>query len=303
MQKSSVDILHNILFCVPQIKKRRFGNFIFWLTIPLTEKNQIHFSVCVLIIFIQSFLLLTYWREKLWCFVAFCEINLFNGETERETEPDDKWSAKTEHKDLTKTGWPPYWGRIGLSTLSMFRISYIIYKAWQCFLQGAETVLPPDSAQADTQHPQFGTTLSVTQDSHMLTYAGMAFPRLPANEELTSRRWECSKLSVSARKCPQPEREMLGSFVTRCLRVRRRKTDPDSFVRRYETHKPVHGAVRRHQGRGVKGWVIPLSLLKEGGLMDELSEEMWKRCRVGENIMGFPLDMISSPHVPIMQYS
>jgi len=27
---------------------------------------------------------------------------LFNGETERETE----------HRDVTKTGWPPYWGRI-----------------------------------------------------------------------------------------------------------------------------------------------------------------------------------------------
>lgn len=39
----------------------------------------------------------------------------------------------------------------------------------------------------------------------MLTYAGMAFPRLPANEELTSRRWEYSRLSVSARKCPLPE--------------------------------------------------------------------------------------------------
>lgn len=51
-------------------------------------------------------------------------------------------------------------------------------------------VLPPDSAQADTQHPQFGATLAVIQDSHMLTHAGMAFPRLPANEELTSRRWE-----------------------------------------------------------------------------------------------------------------
>lgn len=56
-------------------------------------------------------------------------------------------------------------------------------------------VLPPDSAQADTQHPQFGMTLTVTQDSHMLTHAGMAFPRLPANVELTSRRREAGSAS------------------------------------------------------------------------------------------------------------
>lgn len=35
--------------------------------------------------------------------------------------------------------------------------------------KGAHMVLPPDSAQADTQHPQFRMTLAVTQDAYMLT--------------------------------------------------------------------------------------------------------------------------------------
>ncbi len=142
----------------------------------------------------------------------------------------------------------------------------------------------------------------------MLTYADMAFPRLPVSEELAHRGDGNPAGSAFLRENVRCLR-CWGLLSPAAWASKARKQTPTHLYTNTKHSSPYAGlsggsrSDRRHQGRGVKGWVIPLSLLEEAGLMDEQSEEMWKRCRVGENIMGFPLDMISSPHVHIMQHS
>ncbi len=116
-------------------KKRRFVIPRGWF-----KRQNFHFWVndsCFILCLIQSFLLLTHWWAKLWCF--FCcllwDVFIYWLRPKEKQSQMTNERAKPEYKDVTKTGWPPYWGRIGLSTLSMF--SSIIYKALQYFLKGA----------------------------------------------------------------------------------------------------------------------------------------------------------------------